>query len=285
MTDAAWVALSLIHGIGGQTFRTLLVRFGSADAVLGTSQHQLRTIGGVGPKTIAAIQNINPQAVSRDIVRWQSAGILILRWEDADYPVSLLTIPTPPPTLFIKGTWPPPADSVAIVGTRTPTAAALDETMRLSADFAAAGVTINSGLARGIDTAAHHGALRITNGRTHAVLGGGLLNIYPPENSDLAEAIQHGGALISETSPDASVSRAGLVSRNRLISGLSSAVIVMQTSATGGALYAARAAAAQGRRVYYPADLTGSAETKAGIDVLRTLQARPLPEKPRDILR
>jgi DNA processing protein len=155
-----------------------------------------------------------------------------------------------PPTLFVRGHWEPLSDkTVAIVGTREPSPAAEQVAKELSMELAERGYTIVSGLAVGIDAAAHHGALAVA-GHTLAVLGSGVLNVYPPQHQDLAEAIQLRGALLSEVQPFAETNASALVARNRIITGLSQQVIVVETATDGGAMHAARFAGLQRRRLY-----------------------------------
>ena len=156
-----------------------------------------------------------------------------------------------PPTLFWRGCLAPAAwaKTVAIVGTRAPSQAARFIALRLAMQLARAGITVISGLALGIDTAAHSGALSAA-GVTFAVLGSGLLNVYPPTNQELAARILQTGALVSELHPCWGANAQRLVSRNRIISGLSRALIVVESDVQGGAMYAARFAREQGRPVY-----------------------------------
>jgi len=251
---AAWVTLSLVEHLGGRKLRALLRAFnGDVEAVLAADDHVLQRVPGIGPKLSAAIRTVNVAAVERDIARWQVNGVLLLACESPGYPARLQALgDDAPPVLFVRGA----AEaldgphSAAIVGTRQPTSAAREAAYRLGLDLAHAGWVVVSGLAAGIDAAAHSGALS-GRGRALAVLGSGVLQIFPPEHGELAALIlRQGGALVSEVSPDARASTPRLVARNRLISGLSDAVLVAETSADGGAMYAARAAQAQGRRLY-----------------------------------
>lgn len=278
MVDAAWIALSVIRGLGGKTLHALIDHYGAPDAILGASASDLRRVRGIGPTLSAAITAVNLPEVERALARWQDRGVCVITLDDPAYPPALRMLDDAPPTLFAKGQWPCMTDrAVAIVGTRTASPRALALAQRVAGDLAEQGVTVVSGLALGIDSAAHIGALATTCGMTVAVLGSGLFDIYPPEHAGLAAAIERRGALVCEIRPDARVNTPALVARNRIISGLSQCVLVVQTDADGGALHAARAALAQGRRVCYVDDPLGNTNAGRGINALRELGAEPLP--------
>ncbi|MBC7812986.1 MAG: DNA-protecting protein DprA [Burkholderiales bacterium] len=273
---AAWVAFSLTERIGSKTLRSIIKHFdGDLRAALAADSQTLQQIRGIGPKTSASIQAIDLDGIEREIPRWQSAGVSFITLNDDNYPARLRSIDDPPPTLFVRGSLQAAAASsrkcVAIVGTRQPTSESLGAARRLGMELAERDVTIVSGLALGIDTAGHMGALD-AGGQTLAVLGGGVLNVYPQVNALLARTIvgREAGALLCEVHPKASASAANLVARNRLISGLADAVIVVETESDGGAMYAAKRALEQGRRVYALDNAaTGNRELlEAGITVL-----------------
>lgn len=249
----AWVGLSLCEGIGGVKLRRLLNHFGDVSAILSASIDELQTVKGIHEPIAHQIQAIRLDKLADDIQRWQSAQIHIITWKSSDYPQLLLDIPDAPPTLFIMGN---PAiwrgqHLYAIVGTRTPARAIRDKTIRLSHDITQKGHIVMSGLAEGVDTAAHLGTFVDTNGRTIAILGSGLCHIYPKHNRALADAIlERDGALISEVAPDSQVSAWGLVGRNRIITAMSEALIVMQTSLEGGAMHAVKFARQQNKPIY-----------------------------------
>lgn len=245
-----WAALSLIPNLGGRTLAALLDHFGTLDAVLAAPESDLRAVRGIGPKLAAAILAVNLDRTAADIATWQAHGITILRPSDAAYPAPLAALPDSPPILFVRGTL-GPGDSraVAIVGARQPSPAAYERARIIANELAQRSWTIVSGLAAGIDTAAHGGALRAGK-RTLAVLGSGINAIYPTQNTDLAALIIANGALISEVHPDSPPNSPALVARNRMISGLSRAIIVVAAGATSGSLHAARFAHTQGRLVY-----------------------------------
>lgn len=251
MPDAAWVALSLAEHIGGKKLRALMAHFGGDPrAILNADAASLRQVPGIGPKIARVIENIDLAAVEAALPRWQAAGITLCALCDPSYPARLAAVDDAPPTLFIRGKLPASTlRAVAIVGTRQPSRKAVETAEQLSMGLAQRGVVIVSGLALGIDRAAHLGALAV-GGRTLAVLGSGVLNIYPQANAPLAQAILARGAVISEVNPAAQPNATTLVARNRIISGLSDALIVVESSVEGGAMHAARRALEQGRKVY-----------------------------------
>lgn len=247
--DCAWVALSLVNNLGGRTLAALLVHFQyDLDAILSAPAAELRKVPGVGPKIAAAIRSIDLDATRRALDRWQQAGVTVLTRDDAAYPPALRRLDDAPPTLFVRGTL-PRQPGVAIVGTRRPSPQALELAGRLAGSLVRQGHMIVSGLAAGIDRIAHLEAVA-QDGLTTAVLGGGVLSVYPPEHHSLAEAIVLRGALLGEVAPDAPVSVPGLVARNRIIAGLCEHVIVVETGIDGGAMHAARFARAQERFLY-----------------------------------
>jgi DNA processing protein len=249
--DSRWVALSLAEHLGGKKLRALLQHFdGDLDALLGAESAVLQQVPGVGPKTAAAIRALQPETLAPALAAWQAQGVRLCGLLDQDYPPLLAVLEDAPPALFTLGQWPLPVQNVAVVGTRQPSAAAEQAARTFGSLLAERGYAVVSGLALGIDRAAHLGALAVPGGRTVAVLGSGVLKVYPYANVPLARAITERGTLVSEVSPDASPSPPSLVARNRIISGLSDAVIVVETSADGGAMHAARRALAQGRPVY-----------------------------------
>jgi DNA processing protein len=178
------------------------------------------------------------------------AGLAVLVWGDADYPALLARIPSPPPLLYLRGDLlPEDAVSVAVVGARRATAYGQDMARELATELARRGVTIVSGLARGIDAAAHQGALE-AGGRTLAVLGCGLDRIYPPEHRELSERVAEAGALCGEFPVGTPPVRANFPRRNRIISGLSLGVVVVEAGVESGALITADHAVEQGREVF-----------------------------------
>jgi DNA processing protein len=251
-----WIALSLTDHVGSKTLAALLAHFGDdPHVILGASLDELRQVPGVGSKIASSIQAINLDQIAENLDRWAEAGLSVALFNQPDtrYPRNLLdqNVDDPPLTLFMRNPWQSTFDhAAAIVGTRTPTPQAETVARQLGQKLAENNITVVSGLARGIDTAAHEGALAVKNGCTVAVLGSGVQNIYPPENVPLAQSCLQRGCILSEVAPDAPPSAARLVARNRIISGLSHAVIVVETPADGGAMHAARFAYRQGRPVF-----------------------------------
>lgn len=243
--------LALVPGVGPRTRRALLDRFGSSAAVLRALPSQLREVEGVGPKLAAKITTARDEIhAEEEIEACRRSGVAIVTDAHPGYPRSLREIAAPPALLFVRGSWEPrDAIAVAIVGTRHGTQYGLRQAERLAGSLARAGLTIVSGLARGIDAAAHRGALD-AGGRTLAVLGSGVLNIYPPEHRDLAEEVAARGALLSEAPPRAEPLPGVFPQRNRIISGLSLGVIVVEAGERSGALITARHAMEQGREVF-----------------------------------
>ena len=247
----AEVRLSLVSGVGPKLRQALLERFGSAAAVLSAAPSDLRGVPGIGA-TIARKICLAPSAeeTQTELADYQRAGVSVVCDSDPHYPASLHQIHDPPGVYYQRGAITSgDALAVAIVGTRHATPYGLQQAERLAGSLSRAGLTIISGLARGIDAAAHRGALA-AGGRTIAVLGGGVLNIYPPEHAELASDIARQGAVVSETPPRFQPLAGSFPQRNRLISGLSLGVIVVEAADRSGALITARHAMEQGREVF-----------------------------------
>jgi len=250
--DESWVALSLSRHIGYKTLTKLLDHFGATDAIITASTEDLIQVRGIGAKIADAIVSIDMDAVQRDIDDWQNSRIHIIPYGSDDYPKILRDLTDAPLTLFARGQYQPEKwqPAVAIVGTRHPSPQAKSVATQLASAYAEKGWTIVSGLALGIDTAAHTGALAANTSQTVAITGGGVLNIYPAENQALAERIIENGAILSENAPYATASAPRLVIRNRMISGLCQRIIVVQSTVTGGAMHAAKAAIKQNRDLF-----------------------------------
>ncbi len=246
------IALSLSPHIGAVTLDNLLSHFDQDPAaVFAAPRAELLKVRGVGPAIARDIKAIDLQRIAQEIAAWRARGVAILSTEDRDYPPLLRGLEGAPPILFVSGRlfdelW---TKTIAIVGTRHPTKEARFITLQLAAKLARHDYSVVSGLALGIDAAAHTGALA-GPGRTIAVLGSGILNIYPEANRQLAERVQECGALLGQLHPLWSANAQRLVARNRIISGLSQAVILVESHVDGGAMYTARFAGEQGRPVY-----------------------------------
>ena len=247
----SYLRLALIDGIGPRTFSFLLSRFGTPADVLRAPRSLLLQVPRIGPVLAERISSAPSEEQILSLLELcKSEGIGILSPQDTNYPQLLRHLNDPPLVLFVKGNLKREDYlAVAIVGTRHPTPYGLKQAERLAADLAAAGFTIISGLARGIDAAAHRGALRV-GGRTIAVLASGLLRIYPPEHRALASKIQEQGALLSEALPNAPPVGQRFPKRNRIISGLAWGTIVVEAGDQSGALITAHHALEQGREVF-----------------------------------
>ncbi|HMP78976.1 MAG TPA: DNA-processing protein DprA [Pirellulaceae bacterium] len=247
----AALRLSMVSGLGPRLFARLVEAFGSAHGVLAAHPEQLRTVPGIGPKLVREIVTA-PSIADAELVlaQCQAHGIRTIFRDDEDYPRLLSEIHDPPVVLFCRGTL-LPIDSlaVAIVGSRHATNYGLAQAEKLARGLAMAGVTVVSGLARGIDAAAHRGALS-AGGRTLAVLGNGLTEVYPPEHAGLAREVMTQGALISELLPDQPPKSDAFPQRNRIITGLSVGLVVVEAAQRSGALISARLAMEQGREVF-----------------------------------
>jgi DNA processing protein len=245
------VRLSLVSGVGPLLRKALLERFETPAAVLRASRDELQSVQGIGPKTAtrirAAQEEINAEL---ELQIAADHGIDVLTESSDDYPRPLKTIHDPPGVLFRRGT-PNAQDemAVAIVGTRHATRYGLAQAERLAGSLARTGFTVVSGLARGIDAAAHRGALA-AGGRTIAVIASGLLEIYPPEHDKLAEEVAANGYLVSEAPPRMLPLSGAFPQRNRIISGLTLGTIVVEAAERSGALITARHAYEQGREVF-----------------------------------
>ncbi|MDX1946701.1 MAG: DNA-processing protein DprA [Pirellulaceae bacterium] len=247
----AEVLLSLIPGVGPRTRKSLLAHFGSAQAVLAAAASDLREVPGIGTKLSRAIVTGRQELdASAELADCAANGVALLAESAEGYPARLREIPDPPGVLFLRGGLiPSDGIAVAIVGTRHATQYGMAQAERLAFGLAKAGYTIVSGLARGIDAAAHRGALQ-AGGRTIAVLGSGVLNIYPPEHVDLATEISTQGAVLGENPPRSPPLSGAFPQRNRIITGLSLGTIVVEASDRSGALISARHAMEQGREVF-----------------------------------
>lgn len=245
-----YLAFARVKGIGAVRLRKLKARFGSLQAAWSANEFDLAA-SGLDAKSIAAlVQGRRSIIPEQEVERVVSAGVTAITWEDGSYPRLLREVADPPPVLFVKGTL-TEADAwaVSIVGTRRATVYGREVTEMLAGELARNSITIVSGMARGIDAVAHQSALK-AGGRTVAVLGCGVDVVYPPEHRKLAQHIAENGALVSDyplgTPPDA----LNFPPRNRIISGLSLGVVVVEADEQSGALITAQFAAEQGRDVF-----------------------------------
>jgi DNA processing protein len=277
-----WVGLNMVKGIGSVRFKALLDEFGNPEAAWNASP-EAWVKAGLSQKIAESFQRVH-KGVSLDQIweRIQSLGAEVLTWDDESYPRHLKEIDQPPPVLYVRASFIPEDEwAVAIVGTRRVTAYGRQVTEEVATSLAHNGVTIVSGLARGVDSIAHQAAIN-AGGRTLAVLGSGVDIIYPPENRHLATQIMEQGALVSDyplgTQPDG----INFPPRNRIISGLSLAVVIIEAGITSGALITATFAAEQGRDVFaVPGNI--NAPQSQGTNRLIRDGAQPL-LNPQDVL-
>jgi DNA processing protein len=247
---AYWIGFNLVKGIGAVRFQSLLDHFGDAESAWIATSEELSQ-AGLSEKILERFKDLKS---TLDLEKYwdsiQKQGIRILTWKDGEYPPHLKEIEQPPPVLYVRGDitledqW-----AVAIVGTRQVTAYGRQVTEELTSALVHNGVTVISGLARGVDAVAHNAALK-AGGRTLAVLGSGVDKIYPPEHRQMADKILAQGALISDYAPGTPPESTNFPPRNRIISGLSMAVVVVEAGETSGALITADFAVEQGREVF-----------------------------------
>jgi len=245
-----WIALRAVEEVGCVGYRALLAAFSSPRAVFSAPARSLQTVSGIGPKTADHIRSFsNWRMAEREVTLAAKHGVAVVTCEDPRYPRNLLNIYDYPPFLYVKGSLVSDEVCVAIVGSRLASVYGRYVTEKISRELALKGLTVVSGLARGIDAAAHRGALA-GKGRTIAVLGCGLDVVYPPENEELAQAIAANGALVTEFPFGTPPNAPNFPSRNRIISGLSLGVVVVEAGEKSGSLITARIAAEQGRSVF-----------------------------------
>jgi DNA processing protein len=246
-----WLALSLTSGLGPKRARRLVEKFGAVEDVFHASLTELEAAGlaAVAAQSIASGKSL--AEAEQEMVRAATAGAEVLSLDDPGYPAHLREIYDPPPALYVRGEVSALAQpGIAVVGTRHPTPYGLGMAERLSCDLAARGLIIFSGMARGVDTAAHRGCLN-AKGRTVAVLGTGIDVIYPRENQKLADQIvASGGALVSEFAVGTFAAPQNFPIRNRIISGLSLGVLVVEAGEYSGTRITSRCALEQNRDVF-----------------------------------
>ena len=277
-----WVAFNLVRGIGAVRLQALLEHFGDLSLAWGAPPHELEA-AGLSPKIVQNLvqmrQQIDLERILADIERQK---IQVLTWMDEKYPARLKEITQPPPVLYLRGSYEmEDAWAVAVVGTRHITAYGRQVAEELGSFLGSHGISVVSGLARGVDAVAHAAALA-AGGRSLAVLGCGVDRIYPPENRQLAEKLIEAGGLISDYAPGTPPDAANFPPRNRIISGLSLAVVVVEAGMESGAMITATFAAEQGRDVFaVPGNI--HAPQSAGTNRLIQDGARPLLD-PHEIL-
>lgn len=245
-----WLSLKSVPGVGNLIYRRLIERFGSPGAALSASATDLATVKGITRAAIEAIQRHRASdALAAELETAYRRGYRIVTFDDPEYPPLLRQIPDPPPYLYVHGRLQALRRTVSVVGSRHATDYGLSATRRLCADLAACDIVVVSGMARGIDTAAHEGALS-GGGDTIAVLGSGLGRIYPPQNRRLFEKIARQGAVLSEFPMEAAPDAHNFPQRNRIISGMSLGTVVVEATRRSGSLITAALAAEQNREVF-----------------------------------
>ena len=249
--DTYWLALRHVRGAGPRTCRLLLERFGSAERIFEATEEEIAS-AGIGRNLARSFVSFDAfEPLEKELCELSRLGARLVRWNDPDYPPNLKQIADPPPYLTARG----PLElsdgtCVAVVGARAASEAGLKMAERLGFELAAHGFIVVSGLARGIDGAAHRGALN-AGGRTIAVLGCGIDVIYPPEHRELANTIaQSRGAILSELPVGTAPLPENFPGRNRILSGLSLGVVIVEAAEKSGSLITARMALEQDRQVF-----------------------------------
>lgn len=245
-----WFCLKNVPGIGNHLFKRLIDRFSLPEAVFQASQQELLEVEGISKRQSAAILNYKaPLSIKAELDQANQKEYKIITLADSLYPPLLKEIPDPPPFLYVSGNLDGSPKNIAVVGSRNPTAYGISITQKLCADLSAHDITIISGMAVGIDTAAHQGALA-GKGNTIAVLGSGFNKIYPSQNLRLFEKISEKGAVISEFALNTEPEAHHFPIRNRVISGMSMGTVVVEATRKSGSLITARLAAEQNREVF-----------------------------------
>lgn len=248
--NTAVVGLTFVNGVGPKMFEKLVDRFGKPEEILTVSVDELCKIPRLTPKIAEAIHVIDLEAVRMELMALEEFGITVITRYDKIYPENLKTIPDSPLVLFQAGDFRDEDNrAVAVVGTRKPSQRGQKSATELAYGLAKRGFTIVSGLAFGIDTAAHQGALE-AGGRTIAVLGSGIKIIHPYQNRGLAEQIRQSGVIFSELHPNTRPSRGTLMSRDRIISGLALGTIVVESDENSGSMDTAKRTKKQGRELF-----------------------------------
>jgi len=277
-----WLALKFVETVGNVGFNSLVKTFGSPRAVLEAPAAALQKVPRITQKTARNIRSFDDwRRVEREIESADRLGVSLVTSDSPLYPRLLLNIYDFPPILYVRGTLSAHDITLAVVGSRIATTYGRFTTERLCRELAMGGVTIVSGMARGIDSAAHAGALA-GKGRTIAVLGSGIDVVYPPENVKLFEKIAESGAVITEFPFSTQPLAANFPARNRIISGLSLGVVVVEAGEKSGSLITARVALEQGREVFAVPGSIDSPGTKGTHKLIR--EGAKLVENTRDIL-
>jgi DNA processing protein len=250
MDNFFWIGLKAVPGIGNVAFRRLLEHFNTPEAALSAPSGIIAGIRGITPAVIEGINNGEwRRFAEEECRRLETAAVRLVTFVSPDYPKSLFEIPDPPPFLYVKGELCSRETAIAIVGSRRATPYGLMTTGKLAGELASHGICVVSGMARGVDTAAHKGALQ-AGGRSIGVLGCGVDRIYPPENLALFNEMAEKGCLVSEFPLGTMPLAENFPRRNRIISGLCSGVLVVEAAEKSGSLITAQYALEHGRDVF-----------------------------------
>lgn len=255
-----WIALNMVPGVGAITYRKLLNACGSPEQVFSASPSMLNRVPGVSEKIVRNILDFGfPDRVKRELEAIDKYHVQVITCTDHDYPEKLKTIFDPPPLIYFRGNGLHPHEvMIAVVGSRKASTYGRITAEKICGELALKGVTVVSGMARGIDSAAHRGTLK-AGGRTVAVLGSGIDVVYPPENRQLYDEIVEKGAVISEFPMHTKPDRGNFPARNRVISGMSLGTVVVEAGIQSGALITADMALEQGREVFaVPGNITSA---------------------------
>ena len=266
----ALVALNLIEGVGSIRVRQLLEHFGEAPKILSASRSELLRVRGIGDDTAEAIAKWESNVdLAAELRRIQEFGCHVLTQADDSYPESLRQIYDPPVVLYVRGALTAKdKNAVAMVGSRTTTHYGLEVARKLAYQLAYVGVTVVSGGARGIDSAAHQGALS-AKGRTVCVLGTGISIVFPPENKDLFDRIAENGAVITQFPFNRNGDRQTFAIRNRIVAGMTLGTVVVEANLTSGALITANFATEYGRQVFAVPGRIDSPRSKGCHDLIK----------------
>src|SRR2546422_6532207 len=280
---ARWIALSQVKGLGGVSFKKLAAHFVDPTRVFSASAEELQQVRGLDRSVIEGLVNFSGwEQIETEIRRIRQAEVTIVPFTDVRYPARLRMIADPPRFLYVKGEIRAEDDkAVAVVGSRSASDYGRKVTRDLSRGLAALGFTVVSGLARGIDGTAHETALRC-GGRTIAVLGSGVDRAYPPEHAALYRRISQNGAVVSELPVGTRPMAFNFPPRNRLISGLSLGVVVVEATEKSGSLITAALALEQGREVFAVPGEVGSSRSRGSHRLIR--QGAKLVESVNDII-
>ncbi len=266
----ALVALNLIEGIGPIRARSLVEFFGDAPAVLSASKSQLLQVRNIGDETATAISNWEKTIdLAGEMKRLTDFGCRVVIQSDEEYPASLREIYDPPLVLYVKGSLSPKdKNSIALVGSRQTTHYGLETARKLAYQLAYVGVTVVSGGARGIDTAAHQGAMA-AKGRTVCVLGTGINIVFPPENKELFERIAANGAVVSQFPFNRNGDKQSFAIRNRIVAGMTLGTVVVEADLQSGALITSNFATEYGRQVFAVPGRIDSPRSKGCHDLIK----------------